>query len=80
MIFEPVDGFLVKGFSFNAHAKGAVIHIAAGAACYLAHFCDVQIAKLKSVEFPGGGKRHMVDIHVEAHANCIGGDDVINVA
>ncbi len=80
VVLQAVDGFLLEGFRLAGAAKGAVIHVAAGAARDLAEFAGVELAVLEAIELPGGGKGHMIDIHVEAHADGIGGDDVVDVA
>jgi len=58
----------------------AVVHMAAGAAGDLAEFGRRQPPHAAAVELGELGKGHMVDVHVEAHADRIGGDEVIDLA
>ena len=80
VVFQPVDGFLFEGFGLAGAAEGAVVHVAAGAAGDLAEFAGVELAVLEAVELAGGGEGHVVDIEVEAHADGVGGHEVIHVA
>ena len=38
VVFEPIHGFLIERIGFTGYAESAVIHVASGAACHLAHF------------------------------------------
>ena len=40
----------------------------------------VEPAKLIAVEFPVGGKSDVVDVEIEAHADGVGGDEIIDIA
>ena len=80
MALEAFHHLLVEGIGLACHPKRAVIHITPGAARHLAQFGWIELAVLKTVELAGGGEGDMVDIHVEAHADGIGGNDVIDIA
>ena len=53
---------------------------AAGAAGDLREFGRIELAELVAVEFAVGGKRDVIDIEIEAHADGVGGDEVVDVA
>ena len=61
-------------------AEGAVPAKAAGAAGDLANLLRIEAARAPSVELAQSGERHMVDVHVEAHADCVGRDQEIDLA
>ncbi len=54
--------------------------MAPGAAGDLTEFGGRQPAMTPAVEFAIGGEGDMVDIEIEAHADGVGRDDVIDVA
>ena len=61
-------------------AEGAVARGAAGAAGDLREFGRRQAAELVAVELAVGGEGDVVDVEIEAHADGVGGDEVIDVA
>ena len=54
--------------------------MAAGAARDLRHFGDRQAAVAAAVEFLQAGEGDVGDVHVEAHADGVGGDEIIDLA
>ncbi|KAK0358965.1 hypothetical protein LTR94_033198, partial [Friedmanniomyces endolithicus] len=61
-------------------AEGAVTVVAPRAAGDLRHLRDGQAAAATPVEFVQPGKGDMRDIHVEPHADRIGGDEIVDLA
>ena len=80
MILERFDQLLVEGRAASRRAEGAVAHMAAGAAGDLAEFGRRQAAMVPAVEFPVGGEGDVIDVEIEAHADGVGRDDVVDVA
>ena len=69
------------GFAAKAErAEAAVALVAPGAAGDLRHFGDRQAAVAAAVEFLEAGEGDMGDVHVEAHADGVGGDQIIDLA
>ena len=54
--------------------------MAAGASGDLAEFGGSQTAVLPAVELAVGGEGDVIDVEIEAHADRVGGDDIIDVA
>ena len=61
-------------------AEGAVVHVAAGAAGDLADLGAAQAARHAAVELAQAGEGDVVDVHVEAHADRVGGDQIVDLA
>ncbi len=61
-------------------AEAAVLLVAPGAAGDLRHFGDGQAAVAVAVELVEAGESDMGDVHVEAHADGVGGDEIIDLA
>ena len=61
-------------------AERAVLHVPAGAAGDLADLVRVQRAPLAAVELVEAGERHVAEVHVQAHADRIGRDQVVDLA
>ena len=84
MLLDRVD-FLVaelgRGIAAKAQrAEAAVALVTSGAAGDLRHFGDRQAAVAAAVELFEPGKGDMGDVHVEAHADGVGGDQIIDLA
>ena len=69
-----------KRLGVAGDAEGAVVHVAAGAAGDLADFFRPQRAHADAVEFLQAGKRDVVDVHVDAHADGVGRHQKIDIA
>ena len=80
VVFNAVDDIVAQRGGIARDAERAVVHVPAGAACDLGDLGNFQRPVLLAVEFGGRGKGHMVHIHVESHADGVGGDQKINVA
>ncbi len=79
MRFDLLDQFLIQWIDLAGDAEGSVAHVPAGAAGDLAEFGRRQIAVLVAVEFAVLGEGDMIEIEVEAHADRIGGDQIIDI-
>ena len=80
MVFDLRHQLLVEQRKIGGHAEAAVIFVASGASGYLGEFRRAEVAVAAPVKFAPLGECHMVDIHVEPHADGIGGDEKINLA
>ena len=80
MVFKLVHELRVERIGLRRHPELAVVHVAPGAAGDLAQFGGVELAEAEAVVLAGGGERHMVEVHVEAHADGVGRHHVIHVA
>ena len=78
--FDRLDDLGVERPLFGGGAKGAVAHMPPGAAGDLGDLGGGQPARAAAVEFADAGKGDMVEIHVEAHADRIGGDQIVDLA
>jgi len=61
-------------------AEGAVAGGAAGTTGDLRQFRRAQFAELITVELAVGGKRDVIDVQVESHADGVGGDQIVDLA
>src|SRR3981081_4631065 len=59
--------------------KGAVAGGAASAACDLRELGRIEFSELISVELAVGGKRDVIDVEVESHADRVGGDEGFHI-
>ena len=80
VIDDAVDGFFLEGRAVGCLAERAVVAEAAGAAGDLGKFVGAKIAALAAIEFAARGEGDVADIEVEAHADCVSGDDVVDFA
>ena len=76
------DGAGVERHAFGAGdgGEGAVVHMPAGAPGDLCHLRGLEAAHRPAVELGEGGEGDMVDVHIEAHADGVGGDDIVHLA
>ena len=84
MVLDRLD-FLFGEFGRAVAAQAqrpeaAVLLVAPRAAGDLRHLPDGQPAVAAAIELVEAGEGDMGDIHVEAHANGVGGDEVIDLA
>ena len=80
MGLDALGDFLVDGLGIGGRAEGAVVHVAPGAAGDLGQFGRGQVARDAAVELAGLGEGDMVDVHVQAHADGVGGDQIVDLA
>ncbi len=80
MGLDRLDDLGVERPLLGGRAKAAVAHMAPGAAGDLGNLSGGKAPRPTAVELGGAGKGDMVEIHVEAHADRVGGDQVIDLA
>ena len=80
MAFDRGDEILVHVRAVARHAEGSVLAEPAGPTGDLADFLAVKPARAPAVELAQAGEGDMVDVHVEAHADRVGGDEEIDFA
>ena len=78
--FQRLDQFGLKRRASPAGAERAVAGGAAGAAGNLGKLGRIELAELIAVEFAIGGKRDVIDVEIEPHADGVGGDQIIDLA
>ncbi len=80
VVLQRVHQFRLERRAASRRAKGAVARGAAGAARDLRELRRVEPAELIAVIFAVGGKRDVIDVEVQPHADGVGGDEIIDVA
>jgi hypothetical protein len=80
VVLQRVDEFRLERRAAAGGAKGAVAGGAAGAAGDLCEFRRIEPAELIAVILAVGGKRDVIDVEVEPHADRVGGDQVVDIA
>ena len=70
---------IAERVALRGGAERPVAHAAAGAAGDLRHLGRGEAARAVAVELPHRGERHVVHVHVEAHADRVGGDQEIDL-
>ena len=79
MAFERLHEFSLERRASAGGAEGAVAGGAAGAAGDLRELGRIELSELIAVELAVGGKRDMIDVEIEPHADGVGGDKVFDV-
>ena len=69
-----------KGLGLARRAEGAVVHVAPGAPGDLRQLGGRQVARGAAVELALLGEGDVVELQVEAHADGVGGHQVIDLA
>ncbi len=80
MVLQLVDEFGLERLAAPRGAEGAIARGAAGAAGDLREFRRREAAELVAVIFAVAGESDVIDIEIEAHADGVGGDEVIDIA
>ena len=80
VVLDAVDGLGIEGAGVGGGAEGAVVHVAPGAARDLGQFDGRECARRVAVELARLGEGHVIDVHVEAHADGVGGDQIVDLA
>ena len=80
VVLDGIDQALVQNFGLARHAKGAGFGMASGAARDLADLVGKQRADAAAIELMGRRKGDVPDIQVQAHADGVGGDQVIDLS
>ena len=80
VVLDRLDQLRLEAAHIGGGAEGAVVHVAAGAAGDLRQLDIAQRAQAAAVEFAQRREPDMVHIHVEAHADGVGRDQVVDLA
>ena len=80
MALDLLDQIVGKRIDLTGDAEGPVAQMAPGAPGDLAEFSGGQVAVLMAVELAVLGEGDMVDVEVQAHADGIGGDEIVDIA
>ena len=80
MLLERFDEVVVEGRAAPCRPECPIAHVAAGPAGDLTEFGRRKTPVLHTIELPVGGEGYVIDIEIEAHADRIGRDDIINIA
>ncbi len=80
MAFQRLHDLGLERRAAPGGAEGAVAGGAAGAAGDLCQLRRIELAELIAVELAVGGKRNVIDVEIEAHADGVGRDHVFDVA
>ena len=80
MRFDRLDDLGIERPLFGGSAKGAIAHVPPGAAGNLGDLGGGEPARAAAVEFADACEGDMVEIHVETHADRIGGDQIVDLA
>ncbi len=79
MTFQPLHEFVVKRSAAAGGAESTVAGCPAGTPGDLRKFGRREIAELIAVELPIGGERDVIHVKIEAHADRVGGDEIVDV-
>ena len=77
---DPADELVVERRHPGRDAERAVAHVPARPPGDLGHLGRRQIAKGVAVELAQLGERDVIDVKVQAHADRVGGDQIVDVA
>ena len=80
VVLDRLDDLGIEPAQLGGRAEGAVAHVAAGAAGDLRDLRRREAPRRPAVELHEPGEGDMVEIHVEAHADRVGRDQVIDLA
>src|SRR6202012_4336014 len=80
VVLQRIDEFRLERRAAAGRAKSTVTGRSAGPARNLGKFSRIEPAELIAVIFAGGWERGMVDVEIEAHADRIGRDEIIDIA
>ncbi len=80
MGFDCLDDFRIEEGLLGGNTEGAVAHMPPGAAGNLGELGRRQPSWAPAVELARAGEGDMVEIHIEPHTDCIGGDEIIDLA
>ena len=80
MSLDLAHQVVVERIDLAGDAEGAVAQMAAGASGDLAELGRGQHPVLIAVELAVLGKRDVIDVEVEPHADRVGGDEIVDIA
>ena len=80
MILDRGDQVLVHRLGVAGGSESSIAGEAPGASGDLAHFLGIEPAAALAVELAQAREGHMVDVHVQPHADGVGGDQEVHLA
>src|SRR4029450_11839533 len=80
MILEPIDEVGVERCNLYGAPESSVIDVPAGTARNLPNLGRCQIAMRLAVEFADTGKRDVVEVEIESHADGVSRHQEVDVA
>ena len=80
VVLDGVDQPLVQDLGLSGHAEGAGFGVPPGASRDLADLVREQRPDAATVELVRGAEGDMADVQVQAHADGVGGDQVIDLS
>ena len=80
MTLHLLDQFLLETGAAACGPECAIADVTAGATGDLAEFGRHETAMLDTIEFAVGSEGDMIDIEIEAHADGVGRDEIIDLA
>ena len=76
--FADILGVQAFALNFSQRREGAAVQVPPGAPGYLRQLMGKKLAPPGPVEFLHLGEHHVVDVHIQPHADGVGGDDIID--
>ncbi len=80
MALDRLDDIGVQVAQFVNHGKAAVVLITARPACNLANLRSIQAAGLAAIELGQPSEGHMVQVHIQAHADGVCCHQIVHLA
>ena len=80
MVLQALDHVGRESFDAVRYAERAVVEMTSRAAGDLRQLGWREVAIYLPIELSGSGQRYVVDVEIQAHAYCVGGDEEIDVA
>ncbi len=80
VVLHGLDDVFGEAADLGGCAKAAVVHMAPGPTGDLPDFRGSEPPCLPTVELAGFGKGNVVEVHVQAHADRVGGDQIVDLA
>ena len=80
VVFHQLHHCIAHGAGGGGGAKGTGVHVPARPSGDLTDLGRAQFAVAQAVKLALGREGDVVHVHVQAHADCIGGDQIIDLA
>ena len=80
MILHRLHNFFRKAADLCGGAEGAVVHVSPGPAGNLTDFRRAQPTRLATVKLAGFSERHVVQVHIQAHPDCVSRYEIIDLS
>ncbi len=80
MFFDAAQDLFIRWLHIIGNAKGTIVHMPPGAPGNLSDLRRGQGTPAGTIEFAQLGEGNMVNVHIQPHANRIGGDQIIDLS